>query len=320
VPLRLESRDPQLVASLACPSCGGRLSVADDLRCLRSDCGAAFAVEDGVPILLAEGQGVFGTEDVIEHFRRVGRLRVDRPGRVEMLLRFLPGLTGSPVSKRNFARFGTELLASAERPRVLVVGGGKLGEGMEELARNPAIRFIPTDVYISDLTLAVCDGHCLPFTEGSFDGVIVQAVLEHVMDPDRVAQEIWRVLKPGGIVYAETPFLAPVHEGRYDFTRFTRRGHRRLFRRFDEIASGAVHGPGTTLATAYRYFLRSFVKSRLAAGLILVFASLTAFWMKYCDRFLLSRPHADDAAAGFSFLGRKGSRTYSDREIVGMYD
>ena len=318
--LKLERKDPQLVASLACPSCGGKLAVADDLRCRSHDCGALFAIEDGVPILLEEGGSVFLAQDVVEHFRRVGLRRVDRTSRVETLLRLLPRLTGSPVSKRNFARFATELLEWCERPRVLIVGGGKLGEGMEEIARNHSITFFPTDVYMSDLTLAVCDGHALPFQDECFDGAIVQAVLEHVPDPDRVVREIWRVLRLGGIVYSETPFLSPVHEGRYDFTRFTRRGHRRLFRRFDEISSGATHGPGTMLAVSYRYFLRSFTRSRLSAGLILVFASLSAFWLKYCDRFLLTRTHADDAAAGFAFLGRKTARTYSDREIVSMYD
>ena len=318
--LRLERRDPQLVASLACPSCGGKLTVAADLRCRSHDCGASFAVEDGVPILLEEGGSVFRAQDVVENYRSVGLRRVDRSSRVERLLRLLPRLTDSAVSKRNFARFAAELLEWRERPRVLIVGGGKLGEGMEKIACNPSIRFIPTDVYMNDLTLAVCDGHALPFEDECFDGAIVQAVLEHVMDPDRVVREIWRVLGLGGIVYSETPFLWPVHEGRYDFTRFTRRGHRRLFRRFDEISSGATHGPGTMLAISYRYFLRSFARSRLPVALIRVFASLTAFWLKYCDRFLLSRTHADDAAASFAFLGRKTERTYADHEIVSMYD
>jgi ubiquinone/menaquinone biosynthesis C-methylase UbiE len=67
----------------------------------------------------------------------------------------------------------------------------------------------------------VADGHQLPIADGSVDGVWIQAVLEHVLDPSIVVQEIHRVLTPGGVVYAETPFMQPVHEGAYDFTRFS---------------------------------------------------------------------------------------------------
>ena len=66
------------------------------------------------------------------------------------------------------------------------------------------------------------------------------------------------MLKGRGVVYAETPFMQQVHMGPYDFTRFTHSGHRRLFRRFEEVESGAVCGPGMALAWAYQYFLLSF--------------------------------------------------------------
>lgn len=41
------------------------------------------------------------------------------------------------------------------------------------------------------------------------------------MEPWVVAEEITRVLKEGDFVYSEVPFLQAVHEGAYDFTRFT---------------------------------------------------------------------------------------------------
>jgi SAM-dependent methyltransferase len=42
----------------------------------------------------------------------------------------------------------------------------------------------------------------------------IQAVLEHALDPPVVVAEIYRVLKPGGLVYADTPFMQRVHERR----------------------------------------------------------------------------------------------------------
>ena len=90
----------------------------------------------------------------------------------------------------------------------------------------------------------VTDAHKLPFEDGVFDGVWVQAVLEHVLEPATIVDEIYRVLRRGGLVYAETPFMQQVHERAYDFSRFTQSGHRWLFKRFSEINAGPIGGCG----------------------------------------------------------------------------
>ena len=136
------------------------------------------------------------------------------------------------------------MLTLSAHPRVLVIGSRVLGSGMEMLAEYPGLEVVESDVELGPRPLVLFDAHDIPFEDGAFDGVIAQAVLEHVADPSRVAAEIARVLKPRGFVYAETPFMQQVHEGAYDFTRFTHLGHRRLFRDFDEVASGVACGPG----------------------------------------------------------------------------
>ena len=47
------------------------------------------------------------------------------------------------------------------------------------------------------------DAHTLPFPDDRFDVVYCRYVLEHVQDPQRVLEEMRRVLKPGGRVYAQ---------------------------------------------------------------------------------------------------------------------
>ena len=120
------------------------------------------------------------------------------------------------------------------------------------------------DVSFAPKTKLIADGHDIPFEDNTFDCVIIQAVLEHVLDPVRCVDEIHRVLKMTGIVYSETPFIQQVHMQQYDFTRFTYLGHRRLFRKFIEIEHEPLMGPGTALAWSYTHFLRSFGKSKLA--------------------------------------------------------
>lgn len=55
------------------------------------------------------------------------------------------------------------------------------------------------------------DGLDLPFRDDCFDLILSQAVLEHVIDPQRYIDEIFRVLRPGGILYLEVAFIQPVH-------------------------------------------------------------------------------------------------------------
>jgi len=50
-----------------------------------------------------------------------------------------------------------------------------------------------------------------PFPDNHFDLVLCNAILEHVKDPFACANEIERILKPGGIVWAEIPFVQPYH-------------------------------------------------------------------------------------------------------------
>jgi hypothetical protein len=116
-----------------------------------------------------------------------------------------------------------------------------------------------------------------------------------------------------------TPFMQQVHMGRYDFTRFTHSGHRRLFRRFEEIAGGAVCGPGMALAWSYQYFLLSFARTPIMRGLLRAFAVVTSFYLKYADYYLIKTPASIDAASGFFFMGCKQGTVLTDRDLIRYY-
>jgi glycosyltransferase involved in cell wall biosynthesis len=71
----------------------------------------------------------------------------------------------------------------------------------------------------------------LPFDDDSFDAVIVKDLLEHVLDPVSVVQEIGRVLRPGGKVFASSPDAQRWAWDDYTHRRpYTLTGYRRLFR------------------------------------------------------------------------------------------
>jgi SAM-dependent methyltransferase len=235
------------------------------------------------------------------------------------LFELLPGKVEPVATRTNYVRLLELLLERTPSPRVLVVGGSILGQGMDALAADPRVELVSTDVSHGQLTAIVSDAHDIPFEDATFDAVIAQAVLEHVADPVRCVDEMHRVLKTHGIIYAETPFMVQVHMGPYDFTRFTHSGHRRLFRHFDEVVSGPLYGPGLALAWSYQYFLLSFATSRVARALLRAFARMTSFYLIYLDRYLIKQPSAYDAAYGFFFMGCKEGRVLNDRELVRYY-
>lgn len=69
----------------------------------------------------------------------------------------------------------------------------------------------------------------LPFADASLDLVISMDVLEHVSDPVASAREIARVLKPGGVLFLDLPFLQTEHGYPHHYHGFTRMGVRQLF-------------------------------------------------------------------------------------------
>jgi SAM-dependent methyltransferase len=86
------------------------------------------------------------------------------------------------------------------------------------------------EVYPSESAdLIVEPGSRYPIASGSLDGIGCFAVLEHVEEPWKVAEEFRRMLKPGGKVFIDWPFLQPVHGYPSHYYNATRAGLRRMF-------------------------------------------------------------------------------------------
>lgn len=81
-----------------------------------------------------------------------------------------------------------------------------------------------------------------PLKRGSVDCILCTEVLEHLKDPQACVDEIHRILRDGGLVFASTPFFYPVHADPYDFQRFTEDGLRQLFRNFNSVEVDRMGG------------------------------------------------------------------------------
>ena len=98
------------------------------------------------------------------------------------------------------------------------------------------------------------DIHDLPFENESFDAVVCISVLEHVPHPIKAISELKRVLKPGGKIWVQLPWLFPYHEAPKDYWRASPDGLRIWMEDFREISCGTNLWDKTYFAIATYFY------------------------------------------------------------------
>ncbi len=307
---------PEASTLTVCPACRGELQQAGGrFHCANPECNcsADFPQVGSQPVLIDFENSIF-ERSPFENRRGESVIARDVT-RNKLRSRFGRILMGTNKTATYFIEeFSRAAKALNSRPKILVVGGGTIGNGVANLYNDQNLDIFSIDVFVSPFTTLVADGHQLPFRDGSFEGVWVQAVLEHVIDPQIVVAEIHRVLIPNGVVYADTPFMQQVHEKAYDFTRFTLSGHRWLFRHFTHIASGASGGAGTAAVWSAKYLIRSITRNSNAGTATMFIMS----WLRLFDRF--KSRYNNDAASGVYFFGTRAETAISPKEMVTFYE
>jgi SAM-dependent methyltransferase len=174
-------------------------------------------------------------ERLKRHVRTDMPYRVD-DGRLNFLTRHLRKETRiadtENVSANSYDEDMMSLIETHKDGLILDCGAGRRDIYFENVVNYEIVGYDSTDV--------IGVGEHLPFESNTFDAVFSIAVLEHVRDPFRCAEEIARVLKRGGELYCCIPFLQPLHGFPHHYFNATPQGARRLFEDMLRIESVTV--------------------------------------------------------------------------------
>lgn len=121
-------------------------------------------------------------------------------------------------------------------------------------------KYISLDVVPSEHVDVVADAHSLPFKKNTFDLILILGVLEYTWDPQKVINEIYRTLKPGGRLVATALSMAPYHPSKEieDYWRYTIGSVRRLLSNFSSVKIKNKGSLFSLLSIYYENFIQKF--------------------------------------------------------------
>jgi len=111
------------------------------------------------------------------------------------------------------------------------------------------------------------DGKQIPLDSDSIDSLICTEVLEHVEDAQRLIDEMYRVVRPGGRSVITVPWSARYHYIPHDFHRFTPSRLKNLFVSFSAVS---VEARGTDITV---------IASKLVVAYLRLLRPMKMFWL-----------------------------------------
>lgn len=306
----------ELQPLLKCLECTDALTLSAENHLVCQSCGHQTTTLNSIPVLMSKSNSLF-PQSAYKAETGYGRPPVKRHTFRSKIKNLVPKSSVNLARERMFSKLAKDYGKSD--CMILVIGCGNQERQLERHFPDNNTVFVFCDVDKGANADIFCDAHELPFKSGIFEGIISTAVMEHVIRPDQVAAEIHRVLKHDGFIYSEIPFLQSVHEGAYDFTRYTLSGHRRLYEKFEEIDTGMVAGPGTALSWQIIEFAKMLSQNgRISRGLTII-ARIVFFWIKYSDYIFQHNPKALDAASCTYFYGKRQDHPIDPSDIIARY-
>lgn len=275
---------------LVCPFCKSKLKQDKKLSCL--SCKKKYSYIRGKPAFVKPSK--HSKDKILDFF-------------IKHVKWMIPSPSYNFLVKKHMMFFKKNMSKISD-PKILIIGGGqsKYAKGINILSRYEK-NIINLELVDGPIVDVIGDAHNLPFKNNSFDLVIIQAVLEHVANPIKVVDEIYRVLKKPGRVYAGIPFIQGIHARPHDFQRYTNYGLDILFEKFKKIESDILLGPTGSLIWVLREYLS--ILFSFNNKYLYYFFNFLFGWvflpLKYLDYILIRLKYSANIAGGYFYIGKK---------------
>jgi len=293
--LTMESQE-KLNDILCCPECYYNLIKDEDLTC--HSCRKHYPIYNGIPVPISD----------IELQNQIADDRIDQMHLKEIIKSKIPmpdERLWSPKAKKLIKKILIE--KNPESPNTYVVN---MGSGVESFYKKIFISFkslirigVPHSGYVN----AYSDAMSLPLKSNSVDLFISSSVIEHLRDPEKAVSELFRTIKPGGLVYAEIPFIGAYHMAPHDYQRYTISGIEALFSRHGFLFQnkGICSGPVTAVVLLIQHAIVEAIPFGPIQFLLRVILTWLFHPLKYLDYFFSRLKWGEYLACNFFYLGRK---------------
>jgi ubiquinone/menaquinone biosynthesis C-methylase UbiE len=138
----------------------------------------------------------------------------------------------------------------AMQGKVLDVGCGN--SPFDYLVNKSTCEYVGIDIAGADnfdyqnSKIITFDGENIPFANNSFENIICTEVIEHIENPAKIIDEMYRVLKPNGLCIVTLPWSARVHFAPHDYCRYTPYKLKAIFAQFKSVE---IKNRGTDINT-----------------------------------------------------------------------
>lgn len=286
-----------------------------------NSCKTSYVVFNGIPILVNEEHSYLKASTVLEDFSQSTE-KTKRHFYKKIIFRML-NFSPTIYSRKRMQEIGiifSEFISDYKTKtgnrhlRILVLGGGTSGNIFNTMKLSTESDVTVSDIYLSSEVNLVCDGTNIPFEDSTFDVILAEGVLEHVIKPELLVDEVYRTLKPKGLVLISTPFMLGVHMPVADYQRWSRLGLIGLFRKFTIIECKQIEGVLVSTAYMISYLVMTLTPNKLKAITKLLVNFLVGFF-KYLDPVVRKLQQSEDACASLYYAGTKSHLEILDDEV-----
>ncbi|ACA18586.1 Methyltransferase type 11 [Methylobacterium sp. 4-46] len=200
---------------------------------------------------------IFGPDALMWGFVAVGLLPTDQIDGEKLRFEVSPGVSydnpathfpwsGDAAFDAMQDRFRAEV--ASRKGRFLEIGSRARSGTVYRDAFPQDIAYVGLDITAGPNVDVVGDAHHLSrCVEGPFDFVFSIAVFEHILMPWKVALEMNKVMRPGGLALIISHGAWPLHEEPWDFWRYSKEAWRGVFNRHTgfEMLEAQYKHPGS---------------------------------------------------------------------------